>query len=80
MTRNFKTKIFILILILLGAFILYYSFQSKSPSPPVINTGLTDVEKENAAQAMNQQLKNVPPLTDKQKEDIANAMTKSLAK
>jgi uncharacterized protein YneF (UPF0154 family) len=41
---------------------------------------LTDVEKENAAKAMNEQLKNIPPLTDKQKEDIANEMNQSLSK
>jgi len=73
--KDQKIAIIILIIVLLGLFILYFITQTKSPPP----TGLTDTEKENIAQVMNEQLKDIPPLTDKQKEDLASAMMKSLS-
>lgn len=44
------------------------------------NTGLTEAEKQNAANIMNQRLKNIPPLTEKQKTDIAKQMMRNLTK
>ena len=69
---------FLIVALLLGVSFAYFFLKFKSPSPPSANVKSSDLEKENSARIMNEQLKNVPPLTEKQKEDIAKEMTQSL--
>ena len=73
MTKNSKIVLFVLILVLLGAYILYYSFQVKSPPDE-----LTQEQRDTAIVEMKERIATNPPVSqserDKALQELKNRM------
>ena len=79
MTKNLKILLLVLIVILLGAYIIFYYISlPKSPSPP--QSGLTPDQRTQALSNLQQLTLKYPPLTTKQRNAALDNLRKLITK